>query len=260
MEAVAAVFTNRQEAADAVGRLRSIGVPAERVAIISPAASPDDLKAAIPTEEAEPPGVGRAIGAVVGGAAGASAGIQLATVVTTTMFLPLVGPVLATGVIAGAVLGLGAGMAVGHAVESAGAEGLPKDELYVYEDALRRGRTIVVALVHPEVADAARAAVHASSAETVDAARESWWIGLREAEAVRYTASGGDFGRDELRYRQGFEAALRPDTRETTYEASHHLLQERYPGLYADPAFRRGWEGGQTYARALAETRRPTSD
>jgi hypothetical protein len=250
-------FTNRQEAANAVGRLRSIGVPSDRIAVISPATPPGDLKAGIPTEEAEPPGVGQAIGAVVGGAAGASAGIQLATVATTAMFLPLVGPVLATGLIAGAVLGLGAGVAVGNAVERSGAIGLPKDELYVYEDALRRGRTVVVALVHHEIADAARAAVHASSAETVDAARESWWIGLREPEAVRYTASGGDFGRDEARYRQGFEAALSQDMRGTTYQASRQLLQERYPGLYEEEAFRRGWEGGQAYARALAERRTP---
>jgi hypothetical protein len=253
MEAVAGVFMTTQMAESAVGRLSSLGIPEDRIAVISPASPHPNLEEAVPTEEAEPPGVGRAIGAVVGAAAGASAGIQLATAAAVAMVLPLVGPVIATGAIAGAVFGVGAGVAIGNAVEGAGTVGLPKDELYVYEDALRRGRTVVVALVQGNVVDAARAAMQATGAESVDAARESWWVGLRDAEALRYTTSGGDFVRDEAVYRQGFEAALARDTRGTTYQSSREALKHRYPGIYAEEAFRRGWEGGQAYDRALRE-------
>ena len=35
-------------------------------------------------------------------------------------------------------------------------------------------------------------------AESVDAAREEWWIGLRDAEEAEYTRQGGDFRKDEL--------------------------------------------------------------
>jgi hypothetical protein len=244
----------------AVGRLSSIGVREDRIAIISPVSPYRSLDEAIPTEDAEPPGVGRAIGAVVGAAAGASAGIQLATAAAVAMVLPLVGPVIATGAIAGAVFGVGAGVAIGKAVEDAGTVGLPKDELYVYEDALRRGRTVVVALVESHVIDAARAAMQATGAESVDAARESWWVGLRDAEALRYTTSGGDFVRDEAVYRQGFEAALARDTRGMTYPSSRQVLKQRYPAIYAEEAFRRGWEGGQAYDRVLRERYPATPD
>lgn len=253
MQTVSAVFTDRHSAERAIHHLRSIGVSDGQIAFVSPGTPSGDLTEAIPTVEAEQPGVGRALGAVIGGAAGATAGIQLATAAVASMVLPLIGPVIAMGAVTGALFGVGAGVAIGNAVEGAGTVGLPRDELYVYEDALRRGRTVVIALVEDDVADAARAAMQAMGAETLDAAREDWWIGLREAEAARYTASGGDFLGDETAFRHGFEAALGRDTRGTTYEMSRRLLAERYPGVYAQEAFRRGWEGGQAYYQALVE-------
>ena len=63
------------------------------------------------------------------------------------------------------------------------AHGLPHDELFVYEDALRQGRTVVIAFADDDdVAERGRQIMSDSGAETVDAARESWWIGLRSAE------------------------------------------------------------------------------
>lgn len=60
--------------------------------------------------------------------------------------------------------------------------GLPRDELEVYRDALRRGRALVVALVEDDAeVDAARAAMEAADAESVDAARADWTVGLRDA-------------------------------------------------------------------------------
>jgi hypothetical protein len=253
VQTVCGVFTDRSNAERAVHHLLALGVAEAQIACVSPDSPARELAEAVPTVEAEQPGVGRVLGAVVGGATGATAGIQLAAAAAASMVLPLIGPVIATGAITGALFGLGAGAAVGNAVEDAGTKGLPRDELFVYEDALRRGRTVVIAAVEDHVADVARTAMQGTGAETLDAAREDWWIGLREAEAARYTASGGDFARDEAVYRQGFEAALGRDTRGTTYETSRELLARRYPGSYATDAFRRGWEGGQTYHRALIE-------
>jgi hypothetical protein len=253
VQTVAGVFTDRDNAQRAVYHLLALGVPEARIACVTPGIPWGALTDAVPTVEAEQPGVGRVLGAVVGGAAGATAGIQLATAAAISMVLPLVGPVIATGAITGALFGLGAGAAIGHAVEDAGSVGLPRDELYVYEDALRRGRMVAIALVEDDVADVARAAMQGMGAESLDAAREDWWIGLREAEAARYTSSGGDFAQDETAYRHGFEAALARDTRGTTYQMSRELLGRRYPGLYSTEAFRRGWEGGQAYHRALVD-------
>ena len=254
METIAAVFPDRLDAERAIHGLRTLGVPEGQISCVSPGVPSPDLTRVIPTAEAEQPGVGRALGAVVGGAAGATAGVQLATAaVGASLVLPFIGPVIATGAIAGALLGLGAGAAIGKAVEDAGTVGLPKDELFVYEDALRRGRTIVTTSVEEGVAEAARATLKAMGAETLDAARQDWWIGLREAEAARYTARGGDFARDEATYRRGFEAALEADTRGTTYETSRELLARRFPDVYGEQAFRLGWEGGQAYHQALME-------
>jgi hypothetical protein len=89
----------------------------------------------------------------------------------------------------------------------------------------------------------------------VDAARHAWWIGLRDSEAARYAGTGDDFVRDEPTYRLGFEAALSPRTRGKTYEQSVGWLRERYPHVYAHPAFRRGFDSGQAYHARMQEWR-----
>jgi len=61
--------------------------------------------------------------------------------------------------------------------------GVPHDELLVYEEAVRRGRALVVAATATsEEADAAREALEAAGAQSVDAAREDWAVGLRDAD------------------------------------------------------------------------------
>ena len=66
-----------------------------------------------------------------------------------SLLIPGVGPVVAIGVAGGVILGaLGAvgGGALGGKLEGKVFEGLPEDELYVYEDALRKGRSVVVVM------------------------------------------------------------------------------------------------------------------
>jgi hypothetical protein len=230
-----------------LGRLRACQPESTaNIAVLTRGADPRQIKS-LPTDDAEQPGIGRAIGTVVGGAAGAAAGVQFATV-AATLFIPAVGPVIATGLIAGALFGIGAGAAIGKAVEQTLSDGLPKDEVFIYEEALRQGRTVLVALAETSAqAEAARAALAGAGAESVDAARDAWWIGLRDSEAVRYADTGEDFVRDEPTYRLGFEAALSPRTRGETYDQSVGWLRERYPDVYAHAAFRRGFESGKAY-------------
>ena len=60
-----------------------------------------------------------------------------------------------------------AGAVAGGALEDTLANGLPKDEFYVYKDALRRGRTVLMALVEDaDQATAARAALAQAGAES----------------------------------------------------------------------------------------------
>lgn len=155
------------------------------------------------------------------------------------------GPVVATGVLAMTLFG--AGGAVGGAIAGGHLEeklshGLPKDELYLYEDALRRGHSVVFALAEEKEAEAARSALAAEGAESLDAARESWWVGIRDAD-------GADFAAAEPGYRQGFEAAMRPRFRGPTFDEASKDLRDLYPEYYGLAEFKRGYERGLRHLR-----------
>jgi hypothetical protein len=167
------------------------------------------------------------------------------------MLIPGVGPVIAFGLIGAAIVGAisaAGGAAIGDAVEKKLDQGLPVDEIYVYEDALRKGRSVVVALAENEAqADDARELLTQAGAESIDAAREQWWIGLRDVEKESYTAQGFDFTKDELTYRRGFEAAQHPKMRRKSYSEAGAYLASRYPDSYLEECFRHGFERGKVY-------------
>jgi hypothetical protein len=212
--------------------------------------APETQLEQIPTTETEQPGMGPAIGGVVGGATGASGGLLTPAVLSA--LIPGIGTVTAVGLAALGLIGLvgGAviGAAAGGALENAMSDGLPKDELFVYEDALRKGRTVLVALAeNEEQAEAVRRALAQAGAESLDAARDKWWLGIRDAEAEAYTVQGWDFTQDEAIYRRGFEAALHPETGGRPYTAVVGYLQAHYASVYDCEAFRRGYERGRAY-------------
>jgi hypothetical protein len=89
-----------------------------------------------------------------------------------TLLVPGVGPVIVSGLIGAVLLGAG-GALVGATLEASLAMGLPRDELFVYEDALRRGHSVVVAQVDADdLAAGAPQMLAIAGAETIDAARE----------------------------------------------------------------------------------------
>jgi hypothetical protein len=253
MESVVGVFTSREDGERAVRGLEDMGFRPDRITLLTPRSSEAEIHS-VPTTEAEPPGIGRAIGAVTGMAAGAGGGMQAGALVS--LVVPGVGPVLALGALGALLFGIG-GAAVGAALDRNTREGLPRDELYVYEDALRRGRTVVIALPEDESqAERARSLLTAAGAESIDAAREQWWLGLRDAEAAEYTAVGGDFVRDEAIYRRGFEAACELARDGRTYTEVVDELQARCPEVYQHESFRQGFARGRTYLRGRDERQR----
>jgi len=214
-------------------------VPTARVRVLTPGSSEADL-AAVPTDEAEQPGMGGALGAVAGGAAGAAVG---------SLLVPPVGAIAVLGIAAAALLGAVGGGSAGQAAEDSLAFGLPKDELFVYTDALRDGRSVVIAYADSDdEIERAHQTMSAAGAETVDAARDAWWTGLRDAEAADY-GDAAKFDGDEPTYRQGFEAACRGDAP---------------PPIVKDDAFRAGYDRGRAYVEArhaeLQLTRPPIVD
>ncbi len=253
MKTVTGVFLSRSDAERAAERLRSMGIGYDRMNLLTPGVTGRQMDA-LPSTPGEQPGMGKAMGGVVGGAIGAAGGMHLA-MVAASILMPGVGPVIAIGLAAAALAGAGGaagGAAAGEALEQSLTEGLPKDELFVYEDALRQGRTVlIVAAADDTQADAARVALADAGAETLDAARASWWIGLRSAERERYTAQGRDFDQAEPSYRLGFQAAMHPSSRGRTYAEAREVLPPRYVEIYSDEAFRHGYERGREYLESL---------
>ena len=245
MGTIAGIFNSTKQAERAFSQLRTeAGFRAEDVVLLAPGSSAKELDT-VPTDEGEQPGMGSAIGGVVGGAVGLAAGSVVANLV-----LPGVGTILAIGLGAGA-FGIGgavAGAASGGAIENQLSPGLPKDELFLYEDALRQCRTVLIGTsTDDEVVEKGRAVIERNGAESIDAARDKWWIGLRDAEEAQYDTPGGDFRTNEALYRSGFETALHPDCRGRSYEAAAPKLRELRADICEDASFRRGYERGRAY-------------
>jgi len=231
MTIVAGVFPSAPIGNRAAQALRQVGFV--HVNLLLPG-SPENLMNAVQVSETEQPGMGATLGGVVGGALGIAGGLGLGPAVAS-LLVPGVGPVMALGLAAGAVFAAGgaiAGAAAGAQLEADTTKGIPADELYVYKDALRRGKAVLFVQARDEEEDArARVALSAAGAETIDAAREQHWIGLRSAEKEHYQDLGGDFERDETEYRRGFEAALRGSGESDERESTNY-------------AFRRGYQRG----------------
>jgi len=263
MESIVGIFNSFADAKRASALLRSLGVADNHVAVLSPQTSGGELENNVPTTDAEQPGMGAALGGTVGAALGVAGGLE-AGVAAASLLVPGVGPVLALGILGATILGAGgaaAGALAGQALEEGIAQGIPRDELFVYEDALRRGRSVVIAFVEDaDMAARARAELSHAGAESVDAAREEWWIGLRDAEREHYTNRGGNFDTDEAKYRLGFEAAMRPDCRGKSCDDMQAKLNERYGTDAGGRPFREGYDRGRHYLVYAVETRRTAPD
>lgn len=256
MKPVVGVFKSRGAATQAAARLASLGMPQNKIQILTPDVSEREL-AAVPTQAAEQPGMGKAMGATVGGALGLAGGGVSG--ILGSLLIPGAGPVLAIG-LAGGLIGAVAGGAAGGALERSTTEGLPEDELFVYEDALRQGHSVVIAVAGSEQqAEAARGLLEDGGAESVDRARDMWWLGLRDAEKETYQAHGRNFGEDERYFRCGFEAAQHSANRGKSYEECRARLGDRYPGAHEREPFRRGFDRGRAYFEALRKRHTPTS-
>jgi outer membrane lipoprotein SlyB len=261
MKTVTGVFASQSDAQHAMAEMRLAGARDDRITLLTPGSSQTELES-VPNVAAEQPGMEKAFGAVVGAATDLSAGPLLLVAI-----IPGVGPVTAIGLLGGAVLaaaGAIVGSAASGSLENHMTEGLPEDEIFVYEDALRKGRSVVIVQVNDETqASRFREFLQTEGAETVDAAREQWWIGLRSAEQEHYSAHGRKFGDDEVFYRLGFESALHARTRCKEYDqtlgemdAKIEELEKQYPGREVAEPFSRGYERSRDYYQHLCDKSR----
>jgi hypothetical protein len=256
MEIITGIFRTRAEAEAAVDELKSVGVPDGRIGLLRPGVTEKELETKLPVSDTENPGMGTAMGAAVGGALGAATGASLGAA-AASLLVPGVGPVIAVGLVAATLLGAAGattGAMAGKSLEEALGEGLPHEDLYVYEEALRRGYSVVVSFAADgEQADRSREALERYGSEGIESIRESWWRSLREKERSHYQATGSDFDRDELSYRRGFQAALHPKLRGKSYAEAEPDLRMRFKGEELTRAFRQGYERGLAYQTTVVE-------
>jgi hypothetical protein len=263
MEAITGVFETRSAAERALADVHNTGIPSDRITLLTPGSVDQVNKEVrtIPTDSTEQPGMGNAMGALLGGSVGFTGGSVLMALV------PGLGPITALGLLGAGILGAAGatvGANVGGSVEKASYEGLPEDEIFVYEDALRRGRSVVIALAdNSGAAFVVRDLLKRDGAESVDAAREQWWTGLRSAEESRYQQSGRSFNNDERFYRLGFEAALHAKTRckefdqvSAEMDAALEDVQRQYPGEPVEEPFTRGYQRGREHYQQLCQETR----
>ena len=263
MEAVSGVFQTRAAAERAVQDAVKAGIPADKITLLTPGSmgEVDKEVSTVPVDTTEQPGMGKAIGALLGGGVGITGGSLLAALI------PGVGPITAIGLLGAAIVGAAGatvGAAVGNKVEKSSIEGLPEDEIFVYEDALRQGRSVVVGMAeNEESASLLRDLMKREGVESVDAAREQWWIGLRSAEESHYSKTGKNFATDERFYRLGFQSALHARTRcmefdQVSGEMNSALedVKREHPGEDVEEAFLRGYERGRDYYQRICDEKK----
>lgn len=260
MEAITGVFNAQADAETAVKHLQESGVPHDRITILSPGNNhkiASEMQS-VPKDASEQPGMGGALGALMGGGVGITGGAILMALV------PGVGPVTAFGLLGAAILGAAGatiGATTGNKMEQALSQGIPEDEIYVYEDALRKGRSVVIALADgSETEGRIREAFARDGAESVDAAREQWWIGLRSAEESRYPKSTRSFSDDEKFFRLGFQAAMHARTRclefdqvSAEMDAVLEDVKREHPGENVEEPFVRGYQRGREHYQQLCD-------
>lgn len=249
MKSIAGIFGSREDARRAFEHLRSEGIFEEHLNLLVPGEIEKEQLSARETRGGTEPtdvGAGKTFGSILGGASGLALG-PLATAAVTAL-IPGIGPIAAIGVAATALFGAGGGLLgakVGERIDEAREGEIPHDELYVYEDALRNGNSVVIALVpDQEGLDLAGRVLRDEGAGQVDVARDQWWTSIRDNERTEYSAIGGNFDSDEPKYRHGFESALHTPSRGHSYDEARQYLTKTYPNECDDPAFRAGYERG----------------
>ena len=261
MKKVTGVFVSRSDAQHAINEARLAGAQEDRITMLSPDGSQARVEP-LTNAAVEEPGIEEQVGPLSGVATGVSAGSSL-----IQANIPGVGPVTALGLLGEAVLsaaGASFRSAVAGRLEDSMIEGLLEDEIFVYEDVLRKGNSVVIVLVKDETeASLLVELLRTTGATSVADAREQWWVALRSAEEEHYSAHGQDFGNDEIFYRLGFEAALYARTRCKEYDqtlgemnARIEELEQQYPGRNVAEPFSRGYDRGRYYYQRLCDESR----
>lgn len=183
---ITALFDSYSDAAKAVARLETAGIPHSDISIVSNDATERGRYGEDGTRTDHPhagtgTGTGASVGTLLGGGAGLLAGLGL-------LAIPGLGPVVAAGWLASTLLGAGIGAAAGGAVGALTGAGVDEAHAHGYAEGIRRGGTLVT--VRAEDAHVAHVTDILDDDGTVDMAeREKTW----KSEGWTGTYTGEDY-------------------------------------------------------------------
>jgi hypothetical protein len=181
MKTVVGTFVSESAADRATRNLINAGISPARIRRLTPESSEREIHAAIPTTETEQAGMGRAVGGLVGGVVGAMLVLTFVAIASKGAGAFSGASYLLTAL--GAGLFAVAGAFAGGALEDRMFRGLPKDEIYFYEEALRRGRSVVFVFAGTRQEEIVRKSLGGAGA-SLDAGDESWKVGIQAPDNV----------------------------------------------------------------------------
>lgn len=188
-------------------------------------------------------------------------GIKTAHVEDVAVFVRGVGRVIASGDRAKALIkAAGRRREHGDPPGEGAVQGLPLDDFFVLEDALRRReKAVFVSVPERHQWEKIEAALDECGGKDVHRAREEWWSGIggKEEQAI---ATGEPHDVDDYLFRVGFEAALHPSRRKLTFEEARGGLSSAHPEAVDVESFRQGYSRGRAHQEALDNTTRGAAD
>ena len=175
---VTGLFDHYSDATSAVDQLKAAGISEDDISIVSKNADGRYKD----NDVGEVAGTGAGIGAAVGGVGGLLTGLGI-------MAIPGVGPVVAAGWLAataaGAVTGAVVGGAAGGLIGALTDSGVDERDAHVYAEGVRRGGTLVTAMVDDGRAAAAEAILQRSNWVDLPTRRTAYegqgWTGFDDA-------------------------------------------------------------------------------
>ncbi len=247
MERLTGIFTSPDDACRATRRLESV-VDSNEITLLIPAEKEDGGATAASSSESEPQREESEL-----------LREEISSGVEGT--IPGVGPVRGLGSHGGALL-----RSLGAAGDGdANATGIPHAAMFVYEDALRRRRSVLTAAAEDESeASSAQKLLKQEGAESVDIDHDTWWIDALSGDVRPAAKAEETVNTDDKFYRLGYEAALHAKYRCKEYDqilsemqADLEEVRQRHPRVEVEAPFIKGFEQGR--ARSQEDCRESAS-
>ena len=190
---VSRLYDRYADAERAVTALESAGIPNSDISIVANnsdewynSGKKDRDRDGV-DDRAESAGKGAGIGAGLGGAAGLLAGLGL-------LAIPGLGPVVAAGWLAATAVGAAAGAATGGIIGALTEAGVSEEDAHTYAEGVRRGGTLVTALV-PDTDRAKFDAILDQSSVNIRDRRAMW----QKSGWQRFDPQSKPYGVEEVR-------------------------------------------------------------